>query len=170
MGPVEPDKGKWTDFVIRFRSNPFSRTVNPAKLGISNAKDQTFEGNKGILQVWKAEGPVDARGNREMALKVNKLNTPVGLVPHKSWQLDQSFRIYKHGWHQQPTSVKGPVWFGFDEIRFGLVNRDGTAYSDVHPAGLACTDRCPKDSGSSEPPGEEEVVPKPPEGLIVVQE
>ncbi len=160
LGRVAPDKGKWTDFVIRFRSNPFAVTTNPAKKGIPNAKDRTFEGNRGILQVWKAEGKPDSKGNRLMTLKIDKENTPVGLVPHETWQLDHSFRIYKHGWHHNPTTVDGPVWFGFDEIRFGVTAQDGTNYSVVHPAALACTDGCPSGSSSS---------PAPPKGLIVVQ-
>ncbi len=56
LGPVEPDQGMWTDFVIRYRSNPFSVDTNPAELGIKNAYDQLYLANKGILQVWKAEG------------------------------------------------------------------------------------------------------------------
>jgi hypothetical protein len=178
MGTVNGDKGKWTDFVIRYRANPFSVDTNPANAGVANAKNQLYQGNKGIFQLWKSEGPVDSNGNRAMVLKVNKLNTPVGLVPHKTEKLGHSFRQYKHGWHQQPTTVKGPVWIGFDEIRFGLTNRDGTTYSDVHPAQLPCTDRCPGGSGSSPPPPPppppppvtEDPPPNPPEELIIIQE
>lgn len=36
LGSVVPDLGKWTDFVIRFRANPFSVATNPAKAGIPN--------------------------------------------------------------------------------------------------------------------------------------
>jgi hypothetical protein len=167
LGPVSTDKGKWTDFVIRWRSNPFSVDTNPYKAGVPNGKDQLYRGNRGIFQLWKAEGPGDSAGNRRMALKVDKVNTPVGLVPHKSWKLGHEWRQYKHGWHQQPTTVKGPVWIGFDEMRFGLVERDGTTYTDVHPVQLACTSSCPKGSPTD---GPEEVVPNPPEELIVVQE
>lgn len=144
LGSVRPDRGMWTDFVVRFRSNPFSRDTNPARQGINGAQDKRFQGNKGILQVWKAEGSPDRAGNRSMVLKVNKVNTPVGLVPHKRWKLDTSFRIYKHGWHHQPTSVRGPVWLGFDEIRLGLTGRDGTRFEDVHPTGRSCTHKCPR--------------------------
>jgi hypothetical protein len=164
LGSVVADKGKWTDFVIRWRSNPFSVDTNPYKAGVPNAKDQLYRGNKGILQVWKAEGPVDENGNRRMVLKVNKVNTPVGLVPHKDWKLGHSFRQYKYGWHHQPTSVTRPVWIGFDEIRFGLVVRDKTAYSDVHASKLACTDGCPRSASASPsappgPPKELKVIP-----------
>ncbi len=75
-----PDLGKWTDFVIRFRVNPFSVATNPAKAGIPDSIDQVFEGNKGIFQLWKSEGNVDGQGNRKMVLKIDKVNTPVGLV------------------------------------------------------------------------------------------
>jgi len=152
LGSVLADKGKWTDFVIRWRSNPFSVDTNPYKAGVPNARDQLYKGNKGILQVWKSEGRVDNAGNRRMVLVVNKVNTAVGLVPHKDWKLGHSFRQYKHGWHKYNTSVAGPVWIGFDEIRFGLTNRDATSYSDVHPSQLACSDSCPGGSSTSPPP------------------
>lgn len=157
LGPVAADKGKWSDFVIRFRSNPFSVTTNPAKLGIPNANDKTYQGNKGILQVWKAEGAADANGNRKMNRKISVVNAPVGNVPGATQgksTLGSSLRIYKYNWQLKPTSVKGPVWFGFDEFRLGETMRDGTAYIDVHPTGLACTDGCPAGSASSPaPPG-----------------
>lgn len=142
LGPVRADIGKWTDFVIRFRLNPFSVDTNPAALGIDDAKDKLYEGNKGILQLWKGEGSVDEDGNRKMVLKLDLVNTPVGLVPLASERIHHSFRQYKFGWHHNPTTVKGPIWFGFDEIRYGLVDRDGTSYSDVHPAGLPCPEGC----------------------------
>lgn len=161
LGSVVPDKGKWTDFVIRWRSNPFSVDTNPAQAGIANGKNQLYQGNKGILQVWKAEGSVDGAGNRRMTLVVNKVNTPVGLVPHKDWKLGHSFRQYKHGWHQQPTSVAGPVWIGFDEIRYGLAGRDNTDYADVYVAGIDCSNDCP----GGPDPDPNASPPKPPEGL-----
>lgn len=142
LGNVKNDLGKWTDFVLRYRFNPFSRRTNASI--VPNGKDQVYGGNKGILQLWKARGSVDQLGNRQMALtSVNLENEPVGLVPHATEKFDWSFRIYKYGWHRNSTNVKGPVWVGFDEIRDGRVQKNGTTYMDVHPAGLACTDRCP---------------------------
>jgi hypothetical protein len=143
LGPVAADLGKWTDFVIRYRFNPFATMTNPAVAGIPNAKNQVYEANKGILQVWKAEGVVDANGDRRMALKIDKVNTPIGLVPHYSDRLIQYWRIYKYGWHNNPTTVAGPIWYGFDEIRQGLAIRDGTGYADVSPSGLGCEVGCP---------------------------
>ena len=137
-----PDLGKWTDFIIRYRANPFSVRTNPFSKGIPNAKNRTYEGNKGILQVWKATGTEDRNGDRQMVSKINLVNTPIGLVPQASERIRHSFRVYKYGWHNNPTDVAGPVWFGFDEIRQGLAWRHGTGYSDVHPSGLPCTDGC----------------------------
>ena len=135
LGPVVSDLGEWTDFVFRFRANPFSTATNPASKGIAGAKNQTYPGNKGILQVWKAEGAPDANGNRKLQLKFSKVDVPVGLVPQASTKIQIEPRVYKGGWKKHPTDVRGPVWFGFDEMRFGLVGRDGTGFSDVAPSG-----------------------------------
>ena len=133
LGPVGPDRGRWTDFVIRFRLNPFKVDTNPAARGIPNSVNKMYRGNRGIFQVWKSEGGVDSNGDRPMRLKINKVNEPMGLVPHATDKPHFSFRIYKYGWHNNPTTVKGPVWYGFDEIRFGTVQGDGTTYEDVYP-------------------------------------
>jgi polysaccharide lyase-like protein len=157
LGPVNADIGRWTDFVVRYRWNPFSVTTNPADKGISDSKDQVYEGKKGILQLWKAEGPVGSDGNRKLALKVDKVNQPVGLVPHSTEKIRHYWRIYKFGWLSNPTTLTHSVWFGFDEIRQGLVNRDGTTFADVVPAGNAC-----ESCGSSDPSK-----PKAPSNLTV---
>jgi hypothetical protein len=142
LGPVRSDAGRWTDFVFRYRYNPFSVTTNPAAAGIPNSKNQEYQGNKGILQVWKAEGAVDKDGNRGMVLKIDKVNLPVGLVPHATTKITHYWRIYKYGWLSNPTTLTHPVWFGFDEIRQGLVGRDGTGFGDVVPSGVPCTSGC----------------------------
>jgi hypothetical protein len=157
LGPVNSDKGKWTDFVIRYRANPFASATNPAAKGIRDAMNKTYQGNKGILQLWKGEGPADLGGDRNMALKVDRVNTPLGLVPHAANKFTHSFRIYKFGWHKHPTAVKGPVWFGFDAIRYGLVERDSTDYIDVY-AGSQPLDASPP----LVPPG-------PPKELVVIK-
>lgn len=144
LGPVGPDRGRWTDFVIRFRFNPFLVDTNPVTQGIPNAMNKLFRGNKGILQVWKAEGGEDQNGDRSMILKIDKVNEPFGLVAHKSDRPHHSFRIYKYGWHEIPTTVTGPVWFGFDEIRFGTVIQDGTTYADVYPGSIDGSSTRPK--------------------------
>ncbi len=158
LGPVKPDIGKWTDFVIRYRFNPFSVATNPARAGIAHAKDQMYDGNKGILQLWKAEGPVDANGNRKMVLLVDKVNTPVGLVPHATDGIKHLWRIYKYGWLSNPTTLTHPVWYGFDEIRQGLVERDGTTFADVAPSGLPCSSNCASSQAAK---------PRPPASLSV---
>src|SRR5690606_30732789 len=154
--------GRWTDFVMRFRSNPFDKDTNPAKLGIRGAADREFRANKGILQVWKSTGTQeDSNGGRPMKLVFSIENAPVGNVPSKENEVVQSFRIYKYAWRNYPSTVKGPVKFGFDEIRFGSTTEHGTTYADVHPLGMHCTDRCPE--------GQEVVTrPMPPELTDVV--
>jgi hypothetical protein len=135
LGSAVPDLGTWTDFVIRFRSNPFSVATNPASKGIVDSMNKTYQGNRGILQVWKSEGAVDASNNRPMVQKINKVNVPMGLVPHATKKLRMDIRQYKYGWKKNPTTVEGPVWVGFDEFRFGITSRDGTTFKDVAPSG-----------------------------------
>lgn len=133
LGPVGPDRGQWTDFVVRLRLNPFRVDTNPAAQGIPDAVDKMYRGNRGIFQVWKSEGSSDSNGDRRMNLKIDKVNEPVGLVPHATDKPHFSFRIYKYGWHNNETTVKGPVWYGFDEIRYGTVAGEGTTWDDVYP-------------------------------------
>lgn len=175
LGSVKGDLGKWTDFVLRYRFNPFSKKTNAASVG---GKDKVYQGNKGILQLWKAEGAPNSAGNREMALtKVNLVDQPVGRIPHKKSEINWHFRVYKGNWKNKPSSIKGPIWVGFDEIRDGRVVKDGTTYADVHPGGLACTNRCPPGSmrvasTAAPEPDEEfedsatEAPPKAPVGLV----
>jgi len=167
LAPVETDKGKWTDFVIRYRSNPFSVDTNPSKTGIPNSNDKLYRANKGILQIWKSQGSVLANGSRKMVRKFSIRNAPVGQVPgtvQGESLLRFSLRVYKYGWQREVTSVAGPVWLGFDEFRFGQVVKNGTTYSDVHPSGLACTDKCPGGQVTDRPSP-----PKRPRGMVVTQ-
>ena len=162
LGPVNGDLGQWTDFVLRYRFNPFSTKTNAKKVG---GKDKVYEGNKGILQLWKATGRADAAGNRDMRLtSVNIENKPVGRVPHAKKNIDWHFRIYKGNWKKKPTSIRGPIFVGFDEIRDGRVKKHGTTYSDVHPGGLGCTDRCPRGTtvSASADDGPADALPQPP--------
>ena len=152
LGPVRPDIGKWTDFVIRYRFNPFTVDTNPAAKGIPDSNNQNYQGNKGILQVWKAEGESGQDGNRSMALKIDKVDSPLGLVPHASDKIKHLWRIYKYGWTSNPTTLTHPVWFGFDEIRQGLVERDGTSFADVAPAGVPCASGCVASQQAPKPP------------------
>jgi hypothetical protein len=158
LGPVRLDAGKWTDFVFRYRFNPFSVDTNPAAAGIRGARDQLYQGNKGILQIWKAEGAVDSDGNRQMVLKIDKVNTPVGLVPPATDKIAHRWRIYKFGWLSNPTTLTHSVWMGFDEIRQGMVMRDGTTFADVAPSRVACGSGC----GEAEP-----AKPRPPSSVTI---
>ena len=138
LGPVTGDIGKWTDFVIRYRANPFTVDTNPSGT-IAGSKNQTFQGNKGIFQCWKGTGAVDGQGNRTMALVgPNIVDAPVGLVPKATDEFVHSLRIYKWGWHTSPTVSTSPVWFGFDEARIG------DTFAEVAPSGL------PLESGGAE--------------------
>jgi hypothetical protein len=165
LGPISSDAGKWTDFVFRMRVNPFSVDTNPAKEGIKLAFNHLYRGNKGILQIWKAEGNVDQSGNRRMVQKLNILNAPIGLVPgvtQDKTQLHSSMRIYKSQWKILDTVVDRPIWLGYDEFRLGQAVRDSVGYADVHPSGQACTDNCPGGkSGSVLAP------PRPPRNLKI---
>ena len=167
LAPVEADKGKWTDFVIRYRSNPFSVDTNPSKKGIPNSNNRLYRANKGILQIWKSQGSVLANGSRKMVRKFSINNAPVGQVPgtiQGESLLRFSLRVYKYGWQREATSVAGPVWLGFDEFRYGQVVKNGTTYSDVHPSGLACTDKCPSGQAT-----DRSSPPKAPKGMVVTK-
>lgn len=133
LGSVVPDLGKWTDFVIRYRLNPFTKSTN-AKSVDPDGKDQVYPGNEGIFQVWKSEGEVGENGDRQMVLLIDKVGEPVGYVPHATNRISHHFRQYKYGWHHNPTAVAGPVFIAFDEFRYGETERDGTGFSDVHPS------------------------------------
>lgn len=134
LGPILDDAGMWTDFVIRYRANPFTSTTNASTLG---GKNQTYEGNKGILQVWKTTGDVDGNGNRAFTRFINIVNAPVGLVPHATLPIQMRLDTYKGNWQQASTSVDGPIWHAFDEFYQGEVVRDGTGFSDVNPSRLS---------------------------------
>lgn len=145
---TDSDLGRWTDFVIRFRINPFTASTNAST--ITGGKNQTYPANKGIMQVWKASGT--SSPNRAMTLVVNRTNTPVGLVPNSGYQLQVSPRHYKYGWHNNPTTSTADIDAGFDEFRMACVddavssnacdtyaNTTGVdgAYIYVHPTGQA---------------------------------
>ena len=140
LGPYEPDKGKWTDFVFRTRWNPFTTSTNAATADTTHGdgRNQVYQGNKGILQVWKTEGAVDGDGNRAFVLTdANIDGGPTGLVPHANYDVTWTWRQYKGGWHTQSTDADGPRWMGFDCLFMGEPVRDGTGFSDVNPGMLS---------------------------------
>lgn len=139
LGSIQPDLGQWTDFVIRVRSNPFVKATNPAKEGIPDSMNKLFEGNRGILQVWKSDGP-----DRAVTQTLDRVNMPVGYVPHATRPIEVDFRIYKYAWRNNPTTVKGPIWVGFDEMRYGTKERHGTGFHDVIPSPQVATSSAPR--------------------------
>lgn len=139
IGSIVPDLGKWTDFVFRIRFNPFSRRTNPAQEGISGARDQWYEGNRGILQVWKSSGNADSSGDRPMNLVFSQVNQPLGVVPRADRGLRLIFDMYKYSWQTFDTDPEGPIFMGYDEIRYGRTARDGTGFADVAPSGTPLT-------------------------------
>jgi hypothetical protein len=131
------NRGKWTDFVVRAKQNPFTVATNPKRdLGITDAVDKTFPANDGVLQIWMRN-----QSTGRMELKFNLSGKPVGLVPnmieggtHISW------RIYKFSWKYyysqggapSASNIFSPYMIGWDELSFGL-RENGTGYQDVHP-------------------------------------
>lgn len=149
LGDMDDDLGLWTDFVIRFRLNPFASTTNPGQAGIANAKNHSYAGNKGIMQVWKSTGPyLDASRNRAMTRVFNLFNAPVGGVPHATLRLEYRMGLYKYGWKNNATDNTGWIYYGLDELRFGhrkalesgeVHAQFGTKDIDVNPSGLPLT-------------------------------
>lgn len=114
LGPVE--LGRWTDFVMRYRFNPFSERTSWG--------GKVYDGNKGIMQWWRSKGD-------NMQLVLNLENEPVGRPT--TAPINWHFRIYKGNWKEQPSAIDGPIWIGFDEIRYGSTVK-GTALADVTAA------------------------------------
>jgi hypothetical protein len=122
-------QGEWTDFVIRYRGNPFDSVSNASQVD-PKGMDETFPANSGILQIW-----VGAESDPALSLVRDIDGGPVGLVPQQGAKLRMTFRNYKYGWHHNATTMRGPIVTGWDDIRFGKMERDGTGYSNVHPDG-----------------------------------
>jgi hypothetical protein len=92
-----------------------------------------------MLQIWKSTGSVDLNGNRQMGLIFSRVNQPLGLVPRADRGLRLIFDMYKYSWTTFDTDPVGPIFVGYDEIRFGRASRDGTGYVDVVPTGNSPT-------------------------------
>lgn len=163
FGDLRDDVGKWTDFVIRMRINPFSVTTNPSVAyagaypnGPGNGMmpiNASYTGNTGIIEVWKSVGAAGPNGERQLVKRLSRVSQPYGLVP-VYWdsaanptfvdqkEIQSGFRIYKYGWYQRfsvPTTTSlhagTVIWHGFSDIRFGETVRDGTTLVDVMPTG-----------------------------------
>lgn len=142
LGSMEPDLGKWTDFVFRFRWNPFSGTGSVSSGGF------TFQRGQGLIQIWKSTGAVDGNGNRTISEGSPTYNYagPCGLLPANSTaRLQNQCRVYLFGLNSTitTTSRTHPVDYFFSSIRWGyatgpkvaLWQPDGAMrFSDVVPS------------------------------------
>ncbi len=139
LGSYEGDKGKWTDFVFLARWNPFT-TKTKASDADPQGRNKSYPGNKGKLRIWKSTGAVDAKGNRKFVEitdgRLPIIDGPVGLVPHKDYDVSYAWRIYKPAWKKDTTDVTGPVFAGVDCLYMGEPGRDGTTFRDVNPGRL----------------------------------
>lgn len=145
LGSVEDDVGLWTDLVVRYRINPFTASTNAATRG---GRNHVYEGNKGILQVWKSVGPyLDGNRNRAMSLVFSRFNQPVGCVPHPTLRMEgMALGVYHYGWKHNATSSVLPRYYGVAQARWGfrrppqsneVFDQSGTRDIDVNPSGGA---------------------------------
>lgn len=148
FGDIEDDLGMWTDFVWRYRFNPFAVSTNAATKG---GRNHVYEGNKGILQVWKSVGAyVDGNRNRVMERVLNIFNAPVGCVPHATLRLCGARQgVYHYGWKHNATSSTAPRYYAHAQSRWGfrkppeageIFTQFGTKDTDVNPSGAALPD------------------------------
>lgn len=133
LGSAAGDRGLWTDWVYRLRFNPFS--VPTTLYGTS------YQGNRGIMELWKSTGPVlNSRGDRAMVKVHSRINVPIGLQPGDATDMItfSAPRQYKYGWKKAAnnSTVNGPILICFDSVRIGRAD-DGAGFSDVHPTQMA---------------------------------
>ena len=145
LGSIANDRGNWTDFVIRQRINPFSKTTTVKAGDYERAIPGTYPGNAGILEIWKSVGACPGKApcdpsKRAFRKVFSRVDRPFGNAPnstHGGISLD--FRAYKFTWLQlngkpAKSTVDGPVVLGYDEIRWGFADK-GTKLADVRPGG-----------------------------------
>lgn len=157
---IDSDIGKGENiWVEHIRWNPFStKTTVTSGMGKYAQVGETFEGNRGILEVWKSLAPgasgksatlgtvTNNSGERKMMKIVERVNEPVGLVP--SWKDGDKTRgswsiapnLNKPGWYQDQspppscphskTTKCGEIEMYWQSIR--LLNASGS-YSACHP-------------------------------------
>jgi hypothetical protein len=149
---TDGDLGKWTDFVIKMRLNPFTVTTNAST--IPGGRNESYDGNRGIFEVWKTTGAVDGNGDRAFTKVYSRVNLPVGLVPQAGVAPIWLPRIYRGGFN--PTGTRDPrarsgvfgstgagnpdddgyMFLGYDCIYMGDEELNGTGFSDVNPGRL----------------------------------
>ena len=134
------DRGVWTDWVVRYKSNPFTNQTTQTGSEFTFAVPGTYPGGGGVLEIWKSLG-----ASRIMTKVFSLTGAPVGLPPsNRAGGVSLSVRQYKFGWKYNssgsplpstidPDSNGDPlVSIGKDEIRWGF-SSDGCGYQDVHP-------------------------------------
>ncbi|MFY4731342.1 fibronectin type III domain-containing protein [Nitrospira sp. BLG_2] len=138
----------WTQWMLRYRVNPFagSGTINPS-LTITGAKNKTYTGNKGIMQVWHKK-----EGASSWTKAVDIFNAPFGGVPSATELLGMDFGKYDYGWKKNATTfpnwrytAKNSIRWGFRKApgstaSSGAIAQFGTGPADVSPDGTAPTD------------------------------
>ena len=149
---ADGDLGVWTDFVFKVRLNPFTTTTLAST--ISGGRPETYDGNRGIYEVWKTTGAVDGNGDRAFTKVYSRVNLPVGNVPIAGYAPRWTPRIYRGNWN--PTGTRDPrarsgifgstgagsadddgyMFLGFDGIYIGDETTHGTDFSDVNPGRL----------------------------------
>lgn len=137
LADINACKGKWVDFVIRGVNDPYSsgHTGN----GTTEAAI-TYTANKGLLEIWASDctDTPDASGYRVMTKEVSVCKAPFGLVQrtgtNQKWGGGLTF--YAYGWKPgEPTSRTHSIYYGADEVRYGITGDEGTGYADVNPSG-----------------------------------
>ncbi len=135
LGPINPDKGRWTCFAFDILLNPFTTSTNAST--VPGGRDQVYPGNAGRLVSYKQIGDyLDKDLNRAWKqVGAKRVNKPVGLVPIAPTSehpgLTLGLRVYKPVWRTKASSAKGPIAVYMDSFYFGEAARDGTTLSDV---------------------------------------
>jgi len=142
------------------RVNPFSvqtdaSTVEWQYLGETiSGRPEIYEGNRGILEIWKTFGPdnYDGKGNRQFKKVWSQVNEPVGIVPKVGFAPRATPRIYRGAWNVEPDFHRDPrlrsnitggigaddgyMFIGTDCIYIGDEELHGTGFRDVNPGQL----------------------------------
>lgn len=140
FGLITEDRGQWTDWVYRFRANPFSVPTNiPNDLNFSNAVPGDYPANQGILEIYKSVGP---KTGRYMKKVYSRVNQPFGTAPssRNGGTRILNTRVYKHSWKRiggetdwRPSNSNaiGPeICLPRDELRAAKESL-GQGFSDV---------------------------------------
>ena len=150
----DQDLGKWTDWVIKMRVNPFATTTDAGIF--TGCRPEIYQGNRGILEVWKTFGPnnYDGNGNRQFKKVFSRVNLPMGNVPRLGNSPRTTPRIYRGNWNPDgrrdprtrsgifgSTGAGNPnddgyMFLGMDCIYVGDEELHGTGFSDVNPGRL----------------------------------